>query len=153
MFVRHSADLNAPIATCTEAFLNGPPRWFLQLGKKNAGVVGVHVGGIEVRKRVKVELGEPVRTSTWTVIPLAWRATFPQQLFPVMTGRIEVAPVDKGITRITVSGRYQPPLGRLGKRLDEAVMHIVAEATVRELAESIAQRLNKAIASNNGLKQ
>jgi hypothetical protein len=41
---------------------------------------------------------------------------------------------------------YQPPLGGLGKELDDALMHKVAEATVRELAESIAKRL-EAIAS------
>jgi len=40
---------------------------------------------------------------------------------------------------------YEPPLGRLGEELNAAVMHKVAERTVRELAESIAQKLNRSI--------
>ncbi|MEO8744150.1 MAG: hypothetical protein ABI455_02545 [Candidatus Dormiibacterota bacterium] len=107
--------------------------------------VSAHVAGFPVRKRVKVELGKPVKTSTWTVIPITWKATFPEKLFPVMTGKIELAPVDKEVTRLTVSGMYQPPLGRLGEQLDEALMHGVAESTVKELAESIAKRLEKAV--------
>jgi hypothetical protein len=50
--------------------------------------------------------------------------------------------VDRDVTRLTVSGMYEPPLGRVGRQLDAAVMHKVAEATVQELAESIAKRLD-----------
>jgi hypothetical protein len=39
---------------------------------------------------------------------------------------------------------YEPPFGRFGKHLDDALMHRVAEATVRELADSIAKRLETA---------
>jgi len=58
-----------------------------------------------------------------------------------MEGKVELAPVDGLTTRLTVSGMYQPPLGRMGRQLDEALMHRVAESTVKELAESIAERL------------
>jgi hypothetical protein len=36
---------------------------------------------------------------------------------------------------------YQPPLGRFGKQVDDAVMHKVAEATIKELAEAVAKVL------------
>ena len=62
-----------------------------------------------------------------------------------MVGKVELAPVDGRVTRLTVSGMYQPPLGRIGEQLDDAIMHSVAEATVKELAESIAKRLDGAI--------
>jgi hypothetical protein len=141
MFTKHSVYIEQPVAACTEALLGGPPKWFLDLGGKKTSKVGLHIAGIPVRKRVELELGEPVRTATWTVIPIEWKATFPQQLFPMMTGRIELAPVDKDVTRLTVSGMYEAPLGRVGRQLDEALMHRVADATVHELAESIAERL------------
>ncbi len=121
--------------------MSGPKKWFPRLGSKGVGTVGMHVAGIPVHKRVTVELGEPVKTSTWTVIPLNWKATFPEKLFPTMTGRIELAPVDKSTTRLTVSGMYNPPLGRLGQQIEETLMRGVAKATVKELAESIAKRL------------
>lgn len=142
MFIKHSVHIAQPVVACTDALLGGPPKWFLDLGGKKASTVGVHIAGIPVRKKVEVELGEPVKTTTWTVIPLSWKATFPRRLFPMMTGKIELAPVDKNVTRLTVSGMYEPPLGRVGRQLDEALMHKVAEATVQELAESIAKRLD-----------
>jgi len=147
MFVQHSVHVEHPVQACTAALMEGPPKWFIR-GDESGSTVGLHVAGVPVRKRVVVELGEPVRTSTWTVIPLTWKATFLQKLFPTMTGKIELAPSDRNVTRLTVSGMYQPPLGRLGEQLDEALMHNVAQGTVKELAESIAQRLEKALASS-----
>jgi hypothetical protein len=141
MYVQHSVHIDHPVKAVSEALMQGPPKWFPRLGGKNVTKVGVHVGGVPVRKRVVVELGDPVQTSTWTVIPLTWKATFPQKLFPVMTGKIELAPVDKEVTRLTVSGMYEPPLGKLGEQLDEALMHNIAEGTVKELAEQMAKRL------------
>jgi hypothetical protein len=38
---------------------------------------------------------------------------------------------------------YEPPLGKLGEQLDRAVMHNVAEKTVKDLAESIAEKLSR----------
>jgi hypothetical protein len=147
MFVRHSVHIDHPVAACTEALMSGPRQWFPRLSGKNVGSVGVHIAGVPVRKRVAVTVGEPVRTATWTVIPLDWKATFPKQLFPSLTGRIELAPVDKNVSRLTVSGMYEPPLGKLGKQLDETVMQGIADATVKELAEAIAKRIEAAVSA------
>jgi hypothetical protein len=145
LYVQHSVHVQHPVKEVSAALAEGPQAWFPHMGGKNAATIGVHIAGVPVRKRVTVEFGEPVKTSTWTVIPITWRATFPKKLFPEMTGKIELAPSDKDVTRLTVSGMYQPPLGKLGEQLDEALMHNVAEATVKELAESIGERLEKAI--------
>ena len=145
MYIEHSVHVEHPIKACSAALMEGPRKWFPRIGDRNVSRVGVHVAGIPIRKRVTVQLGEPVKTSTWAVIPLTWKATFPEKLFPEMTGKIELSPSDHDVTRLTVSGMYQPPLGSLGRQLDQALMHNVAEATVKELAESIAARLEKAL--------
>jgi hypothetical protein len=145
MFIRHSVHIDHPVAACTEALMSGPRKWFPRLTDKNVGSVGVHIAGVPVRKRVAVTVGEPVKTATWTVIPLDWKATFPEHLFPSMTGKIELAPVDKNVSRLTVSGMYEPPLGKLGKQLDETMMQGIADATVKELAEAIAKRIEAAV--------
>ncbi|HVC74921.1 MAG TPA: hypothetical protein VND96_00230 [Candidatus Micrarchaeaceae archaeon] len=147
MFVRHSVHIEHPVEACTEALMSGPRKWFPRLSGKGVGSVGVHIGGVPVSKRVVVTLGDPVKTATWTVIPLEWKATFPEHLFPRMTGRIELAPVDNMVTRLTVSGMYEPPLGRLGKGLNETLMQGVAGTTVKELAEAIAKRLEAAVST------
>jgi hypothetical protein len=145
MYIEHSVHVDHPIKACSDALMEGPRKWFPRTGQKNVSKVGVHVAGVPIRKRVTVEIGDPVKTSTWAVVPLTWKATFPQKLFPEMTGKVELSPSDKEVTRLTVSGMYEPPLGGLGRQLDQAVMHNVAEATVKELAESIAQRLEDAL--------
>jgi len=114
------------------------------LRQDSSASVGIHVAGLPLRKRVRVAFGESARTSTWAVVPIMWKATFPQALFPVMTGKVSLSPVSQGKSRLTVSGMYEPPLGRLGEQLNEAVMRKVAKATVKEMALQIAERLERA---------
>ena len=134
MHVQHSVHIQRPIKQVSDALLTSPSNWFPKS-------VGVHVAGIPVRKKVNVEFGEAVKTSTWAVIPISWKPTFGRTVLPVMNGKVDVSPVSTDETRLTVSGMYEPPLGRLGEQLDEVLMHNVAEGTVKELAQLIAQRL------------
>ena len=134
MHIQHSVHIQRPIKQVSDALLTSPSSWFPKS-------VGIHLAGVPVRKRVSVEFGEPVRTSTWAVIPISWKPTFGRKLLPAMNGKVDVSPVSKEETRLTVSGMYEPPLGRLGEQLDEVLMHNVAEGTVKELAEQIASRL------------
>ncbi len=138
MHVEHSVHIHRPVQQLSDAMLEDPSRWFPKS-------VGVHVAGIPVRKKVSVKFGEPVKMSTWAAIPISWKPTFGRKLLPVMEGKVDVTPVSNDETRLTVSGMYQPPLGRIGETLDETLMHNVAEGTVKELAEVIGQRLAKAV--------
>ncbi len=138
MHVEHSIHLQHPIDAVSAALLEATPKWFPE-------AVGLHMAGIPVRKKVVVGFGEAARLSTWAVVPVSWKATSAEKLFPAMAGKVAVAPVSKEETRLTVSGMYEPPFGRLGEELNAAVMHKVAERTVRELADSIAQKLNRSI--------
>ena len=150
MFVQHSVHIGRPIEAVRASLAAGPHEWFPRFDGDSHAEVGPQVAGLGLRKKVAIEVGEPVTVGDWTEVPVKWRATFVQHLFPVMTGQVELAPVDPQITRLTVCGMYEAPLGRLGKQLDEAVMHRAAEATVKELAESIAKRLEIGL-SDEGL--
>ena len=141
VYVRHSVHVDRPIEAVSDAIVRDARHWFPSLEDSSSATVGPRVAGVWLRKKVTVEVGEPVTFGDWTEVPLTWQATFIKKLFPVMTGKVELVPVDPDVTRLTVCGMYQPPLGRLGKQLDDALMHKVAAATVRELAESIAKRL------------
>ena len=138
MHVEHSVRLQHPIENVSAALLEPPTKWFPK-------AIGFHMAGVAVRKKVAVEFGDAVKTSTWAVVPVTWKATFLEKLFPAMTGKVSAAPLSKEETRLTISGMYDPPLGKLGEQLNEALMHKVAERTVRELATSIAEKLNRAI--------
>lgn len=138
VFVEHCLHIDRPVKAVSAALSAQPRQWFPRLDGPGHAGVGPAFG---LRKKVTVEVGEPLTTGDWTEVPVTWKATFIERLFPVMVGKVELAPVDPCVTRVRVCGMYEPPLGRLGKQLDDALLHKVAEATVRELAESIAKRL------------
>jgi hypothetical protein len=52
------------------------------------------------------------------------------------------------ISRLTVRGTYEPPLGKLGRQLNETVMQGVADGTVKDLAESIAKQIDAAVSAH-----
>ena len=100
------------------------------------------VGGLPIlSKTVSLQVGEPMRRNEVTVVPLSWRATSTPGLFPVMTADLEVAPLDGELTQLTLRGRYEPPLGAVGRRLDRLLMHRIAEASVRSFLERLAQTI------------
>src|SRR5438270_12690731 len=141
MYVQHSVHIDRSVDHCVELLQRGPRTWFPRLRGDGELEVGLRVAGVTIRKRVAVQLGEPEDRGQLTNVPVSWKATFPERLFPVLTGRLELVPVGSEETRLTVSGLYEPPLGRLGALIDDAIMHGVADATVRELTESIAEQL------------
>jgi len=110
--------------------------------------VGVRVAGVPLRKRVTMQVGDAVRTSSWAAVSVSWTATFPKRLFPRMEGKVALSPAGRNETKLAVSGMYEPPLGRVGEDLNSALLHSVADLTVKELAESIAVRLQRKTASS-----
>jgi hypothetical protein len=143
MYVHHSVHINQPVAECSAALAREPRTWFPHLHADNASDVGLRVAGVPVHKRVIVQIGEAETQGDSTNMPISWRATYPEHLFPILLGRLELVPVDTKVTRLTVSGMYEAPLGRLGALIDGAIMHGVAEATLREVTESIAKHLDR----------
>jgi hypothetical protein len=142
MFVQHSVHVERPIEECHMTLASGPREWFPSLGDETVYAVGPRIAGVAIRKSVRVEAGNAVKIGDYTEVPVTWRATYIEDLFPVMVGKIELAPVDPSVTRLTVCGMYEAPFGTLGKYVDDVLLHRVAEATVMELAESIAKRLS-----------
>ena len=141
MFIQHSVHVDRPFEVCSATLARDPKRWFPRLGDQALYAVGPRIAGVPFRKRVDVEAGEPVKLGDWIAVPVTWRATYITGLFPVMVGKVELVPVDPDVTRLSVCGMYEPPLGPLGKQIDDSLMHKVADATVKELAETIAKEL------------
>lgn len=137
-FVRlqHEVEIPLPIGRLTSTLTAEPEQWFPR-------GVGIRVAGIPLRKRVDVEFGAVVKTATWAVVEFNWRATFAEKLFPTMRGTVTLTASGAEATKLTVSGQYEPPLGKLGEGLNESVMHAVAERTVKELTERVARRLEE----------
>jgi hypothetical protein len=147
VFVEYSVHIDHPVEAAKAVLASGPGEWFERLDDSGEAGVGPHVAGVWLRKKVAVEVGEVASVGDWTEVPVTWKATFIERLFPVMVGKLELAPVDARTTRLTVCGMYEPPLGQLGKQLDDALLHSVAHATVRDLAETIGKTIEAAASS------
>lgn len=91
----------------------------------------MRAGAGGVTKKLAVLSLAPYQRGETTVVPIRWEATGPLgDLFPTLDANIEIDPEGAG-TRLTLVGSYQPPLGRLGARLDQLLLHQVARATAR----------------------
>ena len=154
MYASASVVVDHTVQECRDAITLGPERWFPRLlsrlgdrSDKHLAAVGFKVSGLPIRKHVEVTVGTPIVSGDWVTIPISWRPTFPASLFPALDGRVKLVPDFDGQTRLTVSGTYDPPFDSIGRTLDGAVLHSAAEATLRELALSIAKILNRTLAA------
>lgn len=92
-------------------------------------------------KAVQLMAGIPLRSDHQTTIPFAWEATGTPGLFPRLEADLIVASVGPDLSQIAMRGTYAPPLGPLGRALDRAVLHRVAEASVKSFVDRVAQSI------------
>lgn len=107
--------------------------------------VGFPVDGHRVSKNVEIDVGSPVTSTGKTWIPLAWRATGPTGLFPVLEAELEFASLGTELTQLSLSGRYQPPLGPVGRTIDKALLSRIAEATIKDFVDRLARAIEAAV--------
>jgi hypothetical protein len=148
MFIRYYLELPLAFSQVEEAFLHNPQEWLPGLaedaetrGEELLAEVGFGQEGRRVSKRVAVELGAPFRMASKTVLPLKWRATGAGALFPSLEADLEVAPLGGHRTQLSVSARYSPPLGPVGRAVDRALLHRVAEATIKDFVDRAGETL------------
>jgi hypothetical protein len=88
-------------------------------------------------KEVEISFGEPYRSASATRLPMTWRATGAQRLFPLLEADLEVAGLGATRTQLSISARYRPPMGPLGRVLDRALLHRVAEAALKDFLDHV----------------
>lgn len=102
----------------------------------------VRVGaGAMLSKVVRVEFGEPRTHDSTVVVPMFWEATGPTRLFPHLDADLELSSLGPGESRLGLSGRYRIPLGVVGSAVNKALLHRVAEATMRRFLVQLAAAL------------
>lgn len=110
-------------------------------GTKLLADLGFDVGPSRVGRQVEITLGEPRHTVGATLLPIRWHAAAASSLFPTLDGQFEIAGLGPGTTQLGISAHYEPPLGVVGKIADRALLHRVAEVTVRDFLERVARRV------------
>jgi hypothetical protein len=154
MFVRYFVDVSLP-AAAVQAFLSGTPEAWLPALADHANAVGAAYltevgfgdGVLRLDRRVAVDVRPGQQVGDTWVLPIAWEAVGADALFPSLEADIEVAALSPTRTHLSLSGRYRPPGGAIGRIADRALFHRVAEATMKDFLDRIAARLMKANAS------
>jgi hypothetical protein len=100
--------------------------------------VGFEVGSSRVGRQVEIVLGEAVETPSRIWLPINWKPASGTGVFPALEGELEAAPLGKELTQIGLSARYKPPFGVVGSTLDRMFLHRVAEATVQDFVQRVA---------------
>jgi hypothetical protein len=112
------------------------------------GAGHVQVGPRGVSKLVHVQIRHLVTHEDSAVWALRWEANGTTGgLFPVLDADITLTRAGEQATVLAVCGAYRPPLGSLGAELDRAIMHLVAEATIRAFARQIGAVIEDPAAS------
>lgn len=106
----------------------------------------VGVGGKRgvIAKTVTLDVGRPVRTPQQTTIALSWKATGAPGLFPEMNADLTVARVGPDLAHLGFSGSYEPPGGPVGHLIDEALLHRIAESSVKGFVDRIVEAIGAA---------
>jgi len=106
--------------------------------------VGPFAPGGPIRREVRVVLGPVRQRGDAFVVPVSWAATSAPGLFPILDGDVELVAIAPARCRLTLSASYTPPLGGVGRALDWAVLHRLAQSTIRSFLSRVAAELEGA---------
>ena len=148
MFLKSITELTVDFAYVRAAMLSGPRAWLDGLaaaagaeGDRLLVDVGLEVRGHDIRRRAGLEVGEAMTTDRVALLPLRLRVEDHQRLFPSLEGNLDAAWLGPGRTHLALTLTYDPPLGVLGRAVDRALLHRVAEAVAQRFLEAIATEL------------
>jgi hypothetical protein len=102
-------------------------------------------GDRAIAKTVRLYVGNPHHQDDQVRIPLNWEATGTPGLFPRMDADLVLAAVGPELTHLEFRGTYRPPLGPIGRALDRALLHRVAEASVKGFVDRLAATLSERV--------
>jgi hypothetical protein len=148
MFVRYYVELPLPFADVEATLLAEAEGWVPGLlrdaedrGNDLMAEVGFGRGERRVEKTVEIHLGSPFRMDRKTLVPMTWRAAGEERLFPYLDADLEIGALGPTRTQLSISARYRPPMGPLGRAIDRALLHRVAEATIKDFLDRVGERL------------
>jgi hypothetical protein len=149
MFARYFVELPISAEDVERALSRDPLAWlpgFAERAHHQGDQLLAEVGfgeAVRIKRTVAVELGNPVRSGSKTVFPLRWAASGPGGLFPSLDADLEVASLRPGRTQLAMSARYVPPFGTVGRMIDRAALSRIAEATLKDFLDRVADAILK----------
>lgn len=100
--------------------------------------IRARLGGGGLAKTVRLELGAPLDGEGQVTVPLLWEATGTPGLFPKMEADLTLTAVGPERCHLAFRGSYRPPLGPVGRALDQGLLHRIAESSVKGFVDRLA---------------
>lgn len=145
MFARYYVELPLQRDAVERVLIDAPGSWLPGFateanlhGDRLLAEVGIG-DDVRIAREVAIDLGAPIRLPTKTVLPLRWTATGATGLFPSLDADLEIAPLGVDRCQLSMSARYVPPLGALGRVMDRALLFRVAEATIKNFLDQVRE--------------
>jgi hypothetical protein len=153
VFVRYYQEIPRPAPAVEAALSHLPESWLPEAVMASNGHamnlmerVGMSVGSRRLDLRVNLEISSPRQLGDTCVIAISWRPVSNIPLLPSLDGDVEISPLGENHAQLAISARYRPPLGWVGLIADHALMRRIAEATVKDFLDRVAEGVENAIA-------
>jgi len=151
MFARYFVELPLRREQVEQVLIDAPRSWLPGIateanlrGDRLLAEVGVGED-VRIAREVAIDLGTPIQLPTKTVLPLRWTATGASGLFPSLDADLEIAPLGHDRCQLSMSARYVPPLGVLGRAMDRALLFRVAEATIKNFLDQVCDGISREV--------
>ncbi|HKF16373.1 MAG TPA: hypothetical protein VKF14_04125 [Candidatus Dormibacteraeota bacterium] len=149
MFLKSVTEVEVDFDEVRAAMLNDPRGWLASLaaaaeddGDRLLVDVGLQVVGQEVSRRARLDVGEPMTADRVVLLPLRLQVEQHERLFPSLEGSLDAAWLGPGRTHLALTVSYEPPFGVVGRAVDRALLHRVAEAVAQRFLEAVASELD-----------
>lgn len=154
MLIRYFGEIPTPFEAVEQAVLVAPGTWMPGIVRDTEreretllSEVGVRDEDGHGRRSAEIRFGDALRRPAKTMLPMRWRPSSAWPLFPELEADLEVAALGPSRTQLSVNARYTPPLGKLGLVIDRALLHRVAEATVKDFLDRVLAELRRDVGS------
>lgn len=93
-------------------------------------------------RSVSLEIGLAEIHRTGLVYPIKWTAHGAGALFPELNADLALSQMGPDMTSLALDGTYEPPLGVVGRLADRMILGRLADATVRNWMDRLAEAVS-----------
>lgn len=148
MFIHYSTHVPVGLAEVEKRIdrIKGDLKEWADLAYREGEELRSKVGPVEgLAKSVSLEIGVAEIHRSGLVYPIKWTASGASALFPELNADLALSQMGQSMTALSLDGTYEPPLGVVGRMADRMILGRVADATVRNWMD----RLAEAVVSNH----
>jgi hypothetical protein len=136
--------LDQPYGELESALRAGPEGWLpgvQRQGDELTAELAYVQAGSRISRRIEIDVGPVQRFAYGVTVHVRWKAARHAELYPELDGHLRLERRRPSGCNLRLDARYAPPGGRLGAAADRALMHHVAESSVRDFLDRVAELL------------